>query len=172
LNPIVARFAGAATLAVVGLAVVVAFGVAEAADALAVFLLVLCAVGLLALVRAVHAAAPAERGSVFERALRPPPAERGRPLELMRIEVDLAFAAESGAQLHTRVVPLLRTIAAARLLVRHGIDPDVQPDAARTLLGDEAWELVRPDRPAPTDVLAPGLPLRRISTAVDALERL
>ena len=172
MNPILARFAGAATLAAAGLAGVVALGVADPADAFAVFLLVLCAVSLLALVRAVHAAAPPPAASVFERALQPKPEERARPLELTRLEVDLAFAVESEAQLHSRLVPLLRTLARARLSTRHGVDLERRPEDARALLGDEAWRLVRPDRPAPHDLLARGLPARRLAAVVDVLEKL
>ena len=43
---------------------------------------------------------------------------------------------------------------------------------ARTLLGDDAWELLRSDRPAPEDRSAPGLPLRRIASLLDAVEGL
>lgn len=172
MNPIVGRFVGGAALAFAGLAAVYAFGVAEADEALAVFLLVLCALGLLALVRTVSAAAPPPRESLFDRALRPKRPERTRPEELTRLEVDLAFGVESAGQLHSRVVPLLRSVAAARLVSRHGVDPARRPEAARRLLGDEVWALVRPDREPPRDLLARGIPLRTIAAAVDALERL
>ena len=44
------------------------------------------------------------------------------------------------------------------------------PEAARAILGEDAWELVRPDRPAPEDRLAKGIPPRELAQVVDALE--
>ena len=40
------------------------------------------------------------------------------------------------------------------------------------MLGEDAWELLRPDRPEPRDRDAPGIPLRRLRTVVDTLEQL
>lgn len=166
------RFAGAAVLAVAVCAIVVAFGAATVEDTLAILLLVLCGLGLLALVRAVGASTPPVRRPLFERSLRQRPERPERPPELTRLEIDLAFGAESAAQLHSRVVPVLRMIAAGRLASRHGVDLERRPEAALELLGENVWELVRPDRPPPRDLLAPGLPLRRISDVVTRLEEL
>lgn len=166
------RFAVAAAFAVLALAAVVGFGLVRLDDAVAAFLLVLGGIGLLALVRAVGVSAPPAQGSLFEQALRPRQPERRRPPDLTRIEVDLAFGVESAAQLHSRLVPLLRMIAAARLASRHGVDLGRAPGTACALLGDDAWELVRPDRPAPREMLAPGLPLRRIGRVITTLEEL
>ena len=58
------------------------------------------------------------------------------------------------------------------LLSRRGIELERQPDAARTLLGEELWELVRPDREPPRDRAAPGLELSSLRTMVDSLEAL
>jgi hypothetical protein len=38
------------------------------------------------------------------------------------------------------------------------------------VLGEELWEVVRPDRPAPTDRTAPGLPPEALHALVDRLE--
>jgi hypothetical protein len=38
------------------------------------------------------------------------------------------------------------------------------------VLGEELWEVVRPDRPAPTDRTAPGLPSEALHALVDRLE--
>ena len=51
---------------------------------------------------------------------------------------------------------------------------DGDPAAARALLGEEAWELVRPDRPRPQDTFAPGLSpaaLDRILAVLEDLQR-
>jgi hypothetical protein len=43
-------------------------------------------------------------------------------------------------------------------------------DTARAILGEETWELVRPDRPAPEDRLAKGIAPSELGKVVDALE--
>jgi hypothetical protein len=40
----------------------------------------------------------------------------------------------------------------------------------RALLGEELWELLRPDRRPPEDRLGPGLPLPQLQAAVERLE--
>ena len=101
----------------------------------------------------------------YELLRRPEPPTR--PPELVRIERDLSLGMASAGHLHLRLLPLLREIAQARL----GIDLERQPDVARSRLGDEAWELLRPGRPTPDDRTAPGPSLRRMRAIVDALER-
>ena len=85
---------------------------------------------------------------------------------LVERERDLTLSTSNAGELHARLLPQLRDVAAARLADRHS--DHVQ---AREILGEEAWELLR-DRPVPPDRSAPGLPLRRISALVDAVERL
>jgi hypothetical protein len=67
--------------------------------------------------------------------------------------------------------PLLREIAAAALN-RRGVGLVGNSDAARALLGDELWELVRPGRPRPADPSAPGVTLEQLAAMTDRLERL
>ena len=83
----------------------------------------------------------------------------------------MLLSTKTAFYLHYRIRPELREIAAYRLSSRRGIDLDGEPDAARRLLGPEAWELVRPDREPPADRLGPGSSLRELAAAVDALER-
>jgi hypothetical protein len=172
MTAIVLRLAGALVLTAVAAGAVVALGLASLEDTAGAALLAAAALGLLAAVRAVHEAVPPVRPQLFERSLRRRVEPFGRPADLTRLEVDLAFGAESASQLHSRVVPLLRQIASSRLASRHGVDLGHRPDAAHALLGDDAWELVRPDRPAPEDLLARGLPLRRVAETVSRLEDL
>ena len=122
---------------------------------------------LLEIIRLAHA-----RGrSHFER----PPAKHSsprRPDELVDLERRVALAAGSAFDLHYRVRPLLREAAARRLLTRHGIDLDRDDVAARRLLGEEAWSLLRDDRRPPSDSWAPGMApeeLGRVAEAVSAL---
>jgi hypothetical protein len=58
---------------------------------------------------------------------------------------------------------------AAYRLARRGVDLDSEPARSRELLGPEAWELVRPDRPAPERRNAPGLQLDRLRRIVERL---
>jgi hypothetical protein len=67
---------------------------------------------------------------------------------------------------------MLREAAAARLSAGHNVDLERRPDAARALLGDDTWELLRPDRPEPYDRNAPGLPMSQIRDVISTLERL
>jgi hypothetical protein len=108
----------------------------------------------------------------FEEALRPRTATRKRPDELERVEREIVVGATAGVWARHRLLPRLRSAAAARLSMRHGIDLERSPDAARDLLGDDAWELLRPDRLAPADATAPGIPLEQIEALLDRLESL
>jgi hypothetical protein len=132
------------------------------------YVLGLAAIGLDAVVRILGARSWHERGSLFDHALSRKAAEPTRPSEIVRIEREITLGTTSAGHLHTRLLPLLRDAAAARL----GIDFDLHRERARAALGDESWELLRPDRPEPADRSAPGLPIRRVRTVVDMLEQL
>jgi hypothetical protein len=116
----------------------------------------------------ISAAAAEQPGSQFERLLTRAPEEQVRPPELVRVEREITLGTSSAGHVHLRLLPLLREVATAKL----GLDLERRPAQARGLLGDDAWELLRPDRPAPVDRTAPGLPLRRIRELVDTLEAL
>ena len=58
--------------------------------------------------------------------------------------------------LHYRLRPTLRETAAGLLAVRRGIELDREPDRGARALGDETWQLVRPDREPPDDRAAAG----------------
>ena len=132
------------------------------------YVLALAAIALAAATRILAADSWRDRSSRFEHVLTRKPAEPARPSELVRVEREITLGASSAGHLHTRLLPLLRDAASARL----GIDFDLHPDRARAALGEETWELLRPDRPAPADRNAAGLPLRRVRAVVDLLEQL
>jgi hypothetical protein len=73
--------------------------------------------------------------------------------------------------LQYRLRPRLRELATGLLESRHGIVLDDEPEAARALLGDEAWELLRPDRPTPKE-RARGPSPAALERVVVSLERL
>jgi hypothetical protein len=97
---------------------------------------------------------------------RPP---RIRPLEELEHAVD--FALGTAFDVHYRLRPQLRGIAAHRLAM-DGISLDGQPAMAREALGDETWELVRPNRPEPDDRNARGLDLAHLRRVVERLDAL
>jgi len=111
-------------------------------------------------------------GSAFDAALLTHGAAHSRPEELDRLRRLLVLASASGAHAHSRLRPLLRVIAADRLAWRHGLRLDGQPEAARRLLGEAAWELVRPDAPPVDDRYARGPSPGAIDEAIRALEAL
>ena len=157
-------------LAAATLALIVVLGIRPvSADRIfAGYVLALAAIGLATLTRRLSDASEYQPSSRFERLLAREPEQPTRPPELVRIEREITLGASSAGHLHMRLLPLLREVAAAKL----GVDLERRPHAARKSLGDDAWEQLRPDRPAPQDRTAPGLPLRRIRSLVDALERL
>ena len=129
-------------------------------------------VAALALLETARSAPEHRRASRFEAALRRKPGAPTRPAELERIQRQLELGVGSADFAHRRLLPLLRTAAAARLTARHGVDLARQPERASELLGQEAWTVLRPDRPVPEDRHAAGIPLRRIAAAIDRIEAL
>lgn len=123
------------------------------------YALALAAIALAALTSAIRASQQ-RAPSRFEQEQSRKPEAPGRPTELIRVSRDLVLASSSAGHLHERLRPLLWSIAEAR-----SRNP-------REALGADVWELVRPDAPAPADRNGPGIPLRRLRAAVDALERL
>jgi hypothetical protein len=106
-----------------------------------------------------------------------PPAARPRlpgrspPSQLLRIERIVERSGESGLTAHTQLRPMLAEIAEARL-ARRGVQLSRDHDEARRLLGPETWELVRPDRPPPSDGRAPGVTPHELAAVLDRLEAL
>ena len=128
------------------------------------------AVGAIATVIAV--AALAARLPVTRRepaAPRPRPPRASFPSQLIRSERIVRRSVESGLAAHTLLRPVLSEIAEARL-ARRGVQLKRDHDEARRLLGPEAWELVRPDRPPPADDA--GLAPRELEAVLDRLEAL
>jgi len=141
--------------------------------ALDVYVLFLGALGLAAAVRATRAAWPNVHESSLAAELEDPlDVPPQRPRELERLEREVYLSLGSSFYLHHRLRPVLREIAAHRLLRKHGVDLDRRPEAAQRLLGDEAWAWLRVDRAEPRDRWAPGPPLAELRAVVDALERI
>jgi hypothetical protein len=124
---------------------------------------------VLALRRSLHYALP----SPFEQALREP---RGRtPIrihQLVQLEREVGLGLANAFDLHHRLRPTLHETAAGLLAAHRGINLDAQSELARAALGEDAWEIVRDDRPTPTDRTARGAELASLDRALAALEAL
>jgi hypothetical protein len=141
--------------------------------ALDVFVLFLGALGLAAGVRATHGASPdVHEPSLVDELADPLDVPPERPAELERLEREVYLSLGSSFYLHHRLRPVLREVAANRLLLRHGLDLDRRPEDAHMLLGDTAWSWLRADRPEPRDRWAPGPPLAELTAVIDALEKI
>jgi hypothetical protein len=165
--------AALATLASIALVVTLFFLPGRRHVALDAYVLLLGALGLVAAVRATRAASPDVQEPALAAELEDPldvPPER--PRELERLEREVYLSVGSSFYLHHRLRPVLREIASHRLLRNHGVDLDARPDAAKRLLGEQAWDWLRSDRPEPRDRWSPGPPLAELRGVVDALERI
>ncbi len=94
-----------------------------------------------------------------------------RPADLVRLERLVVTGRSTAGDVHLRLRPVLRELASARLR-HHGVWLDRSPQDARRLLGDELWEIVRPDRPWPSEPRAPGMSWDQLTSVVTRLERL
>jgi len=145
----------------IGLAIALGLRPISVREILAAYVLALTAIALAELTRMARTEEEWERSSSdLARALASRRSVRVRPAELVRVERDLTLSAASAGEFHARMRPLLLEIAAAR--VRH----------PREAVDADTWELLRPDRPAPDDRAAPGVPLRRIAELIDTIESL
>jgi hypothetical protein len=134
-----------------------------------VFLLLVAVAVITRLALAARTGEPGADRSAYDRAARVAGGDPTVPADLRRLEQTLWFASAREADLHLRLRPVLREIAELRLAAR-GIALDGGDAGARSVLGEELWEVVRPDRPAPTDRTAPGLPPEALHALVDRLE--
>lgn len=163
------RVLGLPTLVLVA---VIAVAPGRAALASHVYLVVVAGVALASLVVALGRSLRAPRVSTFESGLtqRRPPAERVKQLE--RLEREVTLGRQNAWDLHTRLRPTLRETAAGLLAARRGIDLEREPQRAASVLGTDAWELVRPDHTPPQHRHAPGVDVTALDAAISALERL
>jgi len=136
-----------------------------------VYVLVLGLMALLAVMSWLREAAPLEAKSELEEALDREPPEPPRIAELDRLEREVYMGAARAFDLHYRLRPVVREIALGRL-ERRGLRLDSGSDAVRELLGEELWELARPDREPPLNRQGPGPGLADVRQAIERLEQL
>jgi hypothetical protein len=166
------RFSWPGAAAVVGLVVLLSLPQIPTSRALGIWVVIATAIVLLVLER--HAGdspwpKPAPR---FEQALRRRKPRSSQPEELLRMDREIVLGSADADHAHRRLLPLLRSVAAARIAARHGFELERRPDAARGLLGEDTWELLRPDRPEPPDRHAGGLPRKEIVAVIERIEAL
>jgi hypothetical protein len=122
-----------------------------------VFVLAVGGLALLEIVIVARESYPREERSAIAVALEREAETTARPPELERLERELTLARASAFDLHTRLRPVLVEIARGR--------PEEE-------LGEELWELVRPDRQPPTQRHAPGIEPEALRRIVERLEAL
>ena len=112
---------------------------------------------------------PGQR-SEFEDALRPRAADPVRIAELDKTARELELGTQTAFDFHFRLRPVLVEIARSRLAGRG--ESLENEERARRALGDEAWELLRPDRALPRNRNAPGVGPHELNRVIAALERI
>jgi hypothetical protein len=161
----------AAALVSAGAAAALLFTSGARARIVDVYVVVLAAVVMLALHRALRLAAP-RRPSAFAFAL----ARSRAPIDARSADIpeerDVVLSRLNAFHYFIRVRPVLREIADHRLRSRFGIDLDREPERARELVPSRAWEVVAPDAAAPADRLARGPSVDAQREVVEALEGL
>ena len=95
-----------------------------------VYVLILAAIALANLVRAVRTVHPPASGSGFDSALLQRKVRQQRLPELERVERAVTLGMTTAFDLHFRLRPSLRRTATELLAVHRGIDLDKSPDAA------------------------------------------
>lgn len=167
-----ARLGWPATVALVVLPVLLTLPRLSTSRALAIWIVLVTGLALMVLTRHARESRGAEPDSRFEQALRKPKPPTAQPVELMHMERELVLGTANAEHAHRRLLPLLRSAAAARLTARHGVELERRPGAARSLLGEDVWELLRPDRPQPEDRHGRGVPQGQIAAVIEKVESL
>ena len=166
------RLAWASTAAIVALVVLLALPRLSTSRALAIWIVLVAAISLVLIVRQSREHSGPRPALRFEAALRGRKPPASEPEELVRMERELVLGIADADHAHRKLLPLLRAAAAARLAARHGFELDRRPEAARALLGEDVWDLLRPDRPAPADRHGPGVPRAQIAAVIERVEAL
>lgn len=163
---------GAVAAAVVAVGVAVMVG-APPVTAVRVGLYVVLAVVVESAWHLVGPVASRTGGSPFAAIAWPP---RSRPVappeRLKELQRAMWLAVQSIGGWHFRLRPVLREIADGLMDDRRGVLLDRDADAARAILGPEAWDLLRPGVAMPDDRWADGPPANELESLVRRIEEL
>ena len=168
----VVKIAGLAAVAVIGLIVALRTLPFRHGVVVQAWLLACGGLILLKLVVATRAPALGNEPSSFERALRSAPSPAERPPELARLEREVYLGMTGQFYLHRRLRLTLREIAEQRLRDRRGLELDSGDEDVLAALGEDGWELLRPDRKEQWNPDAAGIQLGELERVVAALERI
>lgn len=166
------RSARTLVLPTLALVVVLAFVPGEGGLAARAYALLLCVLGLGLALASLHRGLPQERPLRARASRRRGGERRPLPETLERIEQETHLGIAGSFELHHRLRRRVRELAAELLATRRRISLDGQPEAARDVLGEVTWELVRPERPPPEDRFARGISTTDLGKIVDSLERI
>ena len=89
------------------------------------------------------------------------------------MERELVLGSADADHAHRRLLPLLR--GARRLRASPpgtGSSSSAGPRRRAALLGEDVWELLRPDRPQPEDRHGPGVPRAQVAAVIERVESL
>ncbi len=134
-----------------------------------VWLLVVLGLAFLAFMRLMQMVYPRVT-SPFDASLRRHRRSTERPGSLSRLEREVSMAGSAAFDVHFRLRPVLTDLAGELLSSRRGIDLESDPVRARAALGNDLWEIVRPDRPQPDERHGSGIGAAELDTVVTALE--
>ena len=160
-----AKFLVLPTLVVVFVA---ALAPGRAGLAIRIYALVVCGTALVVAIGALARSHPPEKP--LRASSRKATSPRHPPPSLARLETLAALGVASSFDLQYRFVPRLRTLTAGLLASRRRVELDEDSDAARGILGEHTWELVRASRPEPGDRIGRGITPGELSEVVDTLE--
>jgi hypothetical protein len=130
-------------------------------------------VGTLAVFTAVlitREAFPSSTSSAIAHALEVEPAEPVRPPDLERTERLVTISTATAFDFHYRLRLILREVAEQRLADRRGLRLDAGGPEVEAELGEELWDLVRPDREPPRERFAADVDRDTVERAVERLE--
>ncbi len=165
------RIAVLAALSVVALPIAVAVAPGHRSVLVRAEVLALGACGLQAVVGLMSRAARPPSPTALDPA-RPPRAPRPAPPDgLAALDRRLRLANIHAGDAHHWIRPLVRAIAADRLVLRRGLDLDRPGDPrVAQVLGPVAYPLTRPAPRRPDDPFAPGISREDLEAVVAALE--
>ena len=154
----------------IGLVVALLIAPHRASLAVHVWLLIVLGLSFLAFMRLVQDLYP-RVPSPFDGSLARHQPASARPAALNRLEREVSMAGSAAFDVHYRLRPVIAELAAELLSSRRGIDLGREPGRAHEALGDDVWELVRPDRPQPAERHGSGIDEPTLGRVVTALER-
>jgi hypothetical protein len=136
-----------------------------------IYVLLIGGMAVFAAVLAARRAYPLSGRSAIAEALETEPRKAVPPPDLERTERVLSMSTNAAFDVHFRLRPILREIAEQRLADRRGLRLDSGERRVREALGD-VWELVRPEREAPSQRFGQGIAPERLQRAIERLETL